>query len=211
MKKNSSQWSMSNPAGNAVCYRYQSVHHPWWQPTAQDSPVKGGCGLAVTWGPVTDALILLDRNGSMKHRAEQAPAVKWCSFPSSPAPLLVRHLMGLAFWISFFPLDDFELLFLHLRIEASFKAYWSNNGISHLCSHHLILVLSISNSDPLATPSHAWKLLSAWFSAGPAWFLQRLRGLQDMKELSSGHQRLAVGPIPLLWVLMAAFPESGLS
>lgn len=46
----------------------RSTHHPQQQPTARESPAKGGRELADTRGPVVDTLVLLDGNGSKEHR-----------------------------------------------------------------------------------------------------------------------------------------------
>lgn len=115
MKKNSSQWSMSNPDGNAVCYgdaesACSQCTSPMVAARSMGLPCQGGtpaaCGVHigfVGWEWEQGAQELND------------PPTAWsCFVPSSPVHRM--HIVGLAFLSCFYsPIKDFELLFYPLR------------------------------------------------------------------------------------------------
>lgn len=100
-----------------------SMHHPRRQPAARDSPAEGGRKLLVTWGPVEDSVVLLDRNETKEHREHNFPLISCSS--SWHASYGLFELWG------FFSPGELRVAFSHLEdLEGFFKVYWNSNGIS---------------------------------------------------------------------------------
>lgn len=113
MKKNRSQWSMSNPAGNALCYRDAenacSQHaSPMLAASSEGLPCRGRMKAACHMGPSGGLTGFVGQKGQQGTPGTQLSSYLLHMF-------LPCILMGLAFWIVFFPLEDSEFHFLPLR------------------------------------------------------------------------------------------------
>jgi len=131
MKKNSSQWSMSKPDGDAVCHGDEESLLAACT-THGSSPQRGTPLLEVdvSWpshrGQWWTHRFCWVGVGARGIEAEYLPAARSCSFPSAPAPPLVVHLV-LAFSVAFSPFEGLESSlgndngcwhFIHLEYQA---------------------------------------------------------------------------------------------
>lgn len=155
MKKNSSQWSMSNPAGNAVCYRdaESACSQPASPMVAANSsglPSRGGTWAgchAVSLGQTH--WFVLEGKGSKEHRGRMTAYCQALLLPLISCTSFWEAPCGLSFSRCFPPTPQ--------GLEASFKAYWSENGILP------IPVLRYPQSAVILPLYHwLWKQISLW-------------------------------------------------
>lgn len=145
MKKNSSQWSMSNPAGNAVCYRdaESACLQPASPMVAANStglPSQGGTWAgchAVSLGQTH--WFVLEGKGSKEHRGRTIAYCQALLLPLISCTSFWEAPCGLSFSRCFPPTPQ--------GLEASFKAYWSEREW-HL-THPRSQVSTISRDSPL--------------------------------------------------------------
>lgn len=129
MKKNRSQWSMSNPAGNVLCYGgcrefllTACITHAGSQQQGTPPPREDQCSLShgAQW-----------RTHWLCWTEMRAKNTRNTTSLSSPAHLLDMHLMGLAFWEGFFSPGRFWPLFPPWGFyNVFFKFYRNSSDIS---------------------------------------------------------------------------------
>lgn len=129
MKKNRSQWSMSNPAGNVLCYGdAENACSQHASPTAAASseglPCRGRTKAACHMGPSGGLTGFVGQKWDQGTQGTQF---------SSHLLLIFLTCILWAFWIVgvFFPPGGFRVAFSPLEdLEGFFKVYWNSNGIS---------------------------------------------------------------------------------